>query len=169
MKVIPTYDKLEFEQFLAWFPKVDLPVLLGETTHHTFSQLNQPIPGAFIHRFLLAEDVAYDDEFTEFIACFQFDISKEVKALVYWEAGLLYYHYRLMVFRPDGTILQNKSLGGMHSDGSSIVRTIIQFESDLVIHTITAVQQSEKETIDLAEATHQRWQIQEDGKIVLKS
>ena len=46
-------QRVTFEHFLEKFPEIDLPITLGEDTHHYFSQNNDPLPALMVEQYLL--------------------------------------------------------------------------------------------------------------------
>lgn len=157
--------KETFTQLLDFFPLVELPVLLGETTHLTFSEHNPPLPEYLAHLWLERTDLAIDEELTEYIPCFHFQLPDNKIGLVYWEAGLLYYDYHLIVFEKDGTRLDEKVIAGLRSKDQVIYRTIAHLEEDFSIHTMAASHR-DQEDISPENTSSQSYRILPEGRIM---
>ncbi len=157
-------QNIGFEALLDFFPLVELPVLLGETTHLTFSAHNPPLPAILSQKWLNHTDYALDEELTEHIPCFHFNMPDHKIGLVYWEAGLLYYHYHLLIFTKDGRLINDKVIAGLTSRDKLLHRTIAHLEENFIIHTLSASHQ-ENEEIHTENANSQSYQILPDGQI----
>lgn len=153
-----------FTQFKSFFPEVELPVLLGETTHLTFSRLNKPLPGILIFTFLQSDEI--DDEYTEYLPCLSFKVNEDVHGLVYWKAGLLYYDYHLLTFNKDGVQIEDLIIAGIQANGNQIRRTIAHIEHDLNIYTISANQKDETMDIHLEETEQVKYTILDTGQVI---
>jgi hypothetical protein len=124
---------ISFQQFLAYFPKVELPVTLTTDTHHEFSQHNTPMPEVMADEYLAS---AHDDEFTEYIPCFSIPNTKNFHAVVAWRAGLMEYEYHLVTFDKSGNLLDKRVIAGTKSDGQLLTRSVATIESDWLIHIV---------------------------------
>ncbi len=100
-----------FTTLSSKFPKVKLPIELRSDTFREFEKKNKPLSQDSILEFLLEEGEAID-EFTEFIPCFRLPDTKEFHALVYWQAGLMEYHYWLAIFDKKGNFIEKKRIAG---------------------------------------------------------
>lgn len=132
--------KYSFAQFLQAFPTIELPVTLNEEAHHTFSQVNKPLPSALIEQFL-AETLGPVDEYTEFIPCFRYTEKDKFHAIVVWKASLLTYEYILMTYDPKGQLLQMEAIAGMTSHGETIWRRMAMISEDLIINVVEGKQE----------------------------
>jgi hypothetical protein len=106
----PQTARHAFSQFLAKFPPVDMPVTLGEDTHHVFLTENEPLTEEMIRQFILPAEPAGTelDEFTEFAPCFAIANTDSFFALVWWKAELLTYHYMLATFTNNGQLIDRR-------------------------------------------------------------
>lgn len=152
------------ELFLNYFPEIELPVLLGENTHLAFSQQNQPIPGELIAQYIY--EPSDGREWVEIIPCFRFKAKNHMVVCVYWEAGLLYYDYHILVLDQTGGVVNDQVIGGLRSDGRSLIRTIVHIDAGPVFYVVSAFQSDEREEIDFNEAVSERWILVDDGKLV---
>ncbi len=128
--------KLYFHDFLAKFPPIPMPVTLGEDTHHTFSTENDPLSDAMILQFIHPiEEVAADDEFTEYVPCFSIDGTEQFIALVWWKAELLNYEYVLATFNAKGELISKKTIAGTTIKDGVVTRAVafINDEWEIII------------------------------------
>ena len=125
-----------FPDFVAKFPPVGMPVTLGEDTHHVFSAENDPLPEAMIAQFIHPlEDVAPDEEFTEYVPCFAIDDTERFIALVWWKAGLMNYEYVLATFTLKGELIDREVIGYTRAGEGKVHRAIstINDEYEIII------------------------------------
>ncbi len=87
---------MSFKDFTKLFPKADFPLHFGEDTYRSYEASGKLVPDEAIAEFIAPMEPELD-EFTEVLACAKFS-RKEYTALVYWKAGLLHNHYRLVTF-----------------------------------------------------------------------
>lgn len=128
--------KLTFSQFLDFFPIVDLPVLLSDESLIVFSKENLILPIPFIEQFISKYDLSEIDEFTEYIPCFRIPETENFHGIVYWKAQLMNYEYHLLTFDQHGNFITGKVIGGMISNGTSLIKTVATIDEDWVIHIV---------------------------------
>ena len=159
-------EQPSFEQFLTYFPMVELPFTLGEDTHHLFSQENKPLPPAVVETFILPLEGEEPDEMTEYIACFQLPASGKYHAVVYWKAGLLNYQYRLATFDTKGNFIAEKVIAGTTYDAAELTQTMAVIQEELLIYLVSGQSQVALEEYAAATSTANRLQVSDEGKIV---
>ena len=161
----PKSTSVQFDHFLEKFPELDLPITLGEETHHHFSNQNDPLPGLMIEQFLapLESNV---DEFTEFIACFRFIDTKNFHALVYWKAGLMDYTYTLVTFTTKGLVIDKRVIAGTFSDGKVLTQSVATIDEDWGILIASGQSSSNENEYDASSSTAYNLELLPDGKIV---
>lgn len=159
--------KIKFKDFLKLFPEIDLPVTLGEDTHHFFSSKNDPIPNLMIEHFIVPlEEKETIDELTEFVACFRLPNQEEYQAVVYWKAGLLNYQYLLATFGKDEKLIDKRVIGGTFYDGSQLTQSVATLEKNGQIIIASGQNDADQEHFEAAKSTAYRLQISTKGKIV---
>lgn len=165
-KIMQKNQKINFIDFIESFPEVELPVILGENTHHQFSRRNPPIPTPIIHAFIepLEDDF---DEFTEIIACFRIPKTYDVHAVVYWKAGLLNYQYILATFEKNGNLIDRAVIAGIHTDGEVLTQSVATFEEDWMIRIVSG-QLKDGRTYDATESRKINLELLPDGQIVVE-
>lgn len=126
-----------FEQFLEKFPELDLPIVLGEDTHHQFSKHNDPLSPPLIERYIQPFEQEQGDEFTEFIACFRVPKTYAFHAVVYWRAGLMNYTYTLITYTNRGELIDKKVIAGTFTDGEQLTHSIAEFDDDWTIKIVS--------------------------------
>lgn len=158
--------KVSFQHFLEKFPEVELPITLGEDTHHAFSMKNDPIPSLMIEQFILPLEDEEADEFTEFIACFRLPAQKAYQAIVYWKAGLLNYHYMLATFGKDEKLIDKRVIGGTYYDGEQLTQSVATVKEDGQVIIASGQADPGQEHFEASGTTAYRVQIGTKGKIV---
>lgn len=113
VKIIPSKKKnrITFENFLNFFPPVELPYTITSDTQRLISLKNDPLSAEWMFNFVLGKDEVID-EYTEFMPCFSLPDTKKFFALVYWEAGLEGSTYYLLTYTKDGVIIDKSKIAG---------------------------------------------------------
>ena len=119
-----------FADFLLKFPQVELPAILGETTHHAFSTENEPLSDKMIFDFISEEQ----DEFTEYVPCFMVGATNDFISLVWWKAGLLVYEYTLATFKLDGTPIARRIIASTKVVGETMHQMVAHISAELTIY-----------------------------------
>ena len=141
--------KVSFQGFLRVFPEVELPVTLNEESVSLFSRMNDPLPAPMIAEFIVAHDSDYEDDgMTEYIPCLSIPETHDFHAIVYWKGGLLKSQFVLSTFGKDGQLLSSATIGGLESDGKSVVRSIATIDEDWRIHIVEGQQDASEERYD---------------------
>lgn len=155
--------KATFEQFLASFPEVPLPVILAEESHHIFAKKNDPLGATVIQQFLLPieEEV---DEYTEFVPCFRVPDTYDFHAIVYWKAGLMNYQYVLATFSKKAQLLDKKVIAGTFSDGKALTTSVATLDEDWLIYIASG--QSVDGQFDPTASTAHTLELLPEGTIV---
>jgi len=159
--------KIRFSHYLKYFPELELPITLGEETHHAFSQKNEPLPALAIQQFILPlEGEEEVDELTEYIPCFKIPKTDGFYAIVYWKAGLLNYQYMLVTYEPKGKLIDQRVIAGTFSDGESMTNSVATIEEDWMIYVVTGHSAKADEVYDAGHSTTIDLEILPDGSII---
>ncbi|RME98851.1 MAG: hypothetical protein D6772_08490 [Bacteroidetes bacterium] len=161
-RVAPT-----FNDFLKKFPEMELPITLGEDSHHAFSQANDPLPEAMIQDFIHPLEDAIDvDGMTEYVACFALPKTAAYRAIVYWKAELLNYQYRIVTFNKKGELIDQKVIAGTTYQGDEVTQSAAVIKEDRQIYIVSGQGQLSGGNYDAAGSTVNRFQLSSSGKIV---
>lgn len=155
-------NDISFDEFLDFFPVVELPVVLTEESIHSINKINKPLPGIAIQKFIKAWDPHIDD-FEEFVPCLRFEVSKSIVAIVYWKATLLSYEYYLLTINNKVELLSKKIIAGLISNGTDIRRSAATIKEDLTIHIVAG---DETGSYAAHESTPHYMEIMPEGSIV---
>ncbi len=177
--------KQEFNLFLKYFPEVELPILLGEEEHHTFSQENDMLPPDLVGKFLLQGEYEFvplaqealdieelaenQDDFVEYIPCFKLPDTDDFHAIVYWKADLLNYEYVLNTFDKNGKSIAAHIIGGMKAEGSKVKQSVTNIQEDGFIYIAEGVAEYEEGTTDFdaEDGKTIRLELLNNGKILV--
>ncbi len=127
---------MSFRDFTKLFPKADFPLHFGEDTYRTYEAVGKLIPDEALAEFVAPLEPELD-EFTEVLACAQFS-RKEYTALVYWKAGLLHNHYRIVTFDKRGEPVENRVIAGSYVDGEGVSQSAATITEDHTIYVVSA-------------------------------
>ncbi|MCB0606850.1 MAG: hypothetical protein H6562_24370 [Lewinellaceae bacterium] len=158
-------QKAAFSAFLDRFPQVELPVTLGEDTHHTFSRNNKPLPAQLIEQYILPAEEEEADDLTEFVACFRLETLPAYSALVYWRAGLYSYQYILMTFDKKGDLIDRRVIAGSYYDEANLTQSVATLTEDRKIFVVSGQSDPAGDHFDPATSTTHQFQLGEDGRI----
>ncbi|MFN7115448.1 MAG: hypothetical protein ACK4TA_01535 [Saprospiraceae bacterium] len=121
---------ITFNDFLDFFPEVELPVAFNEETLRDFSNTNQPLPALAIEQFITPYEDELPDELTEFIACCRIPETHSFQAVVYWKAGLMTYEFTLATYTKQGILLDKRVIAGTFFDGERLTQSVAIIEDD---------------------------------------
>ena len=129
-----------FADFVAKFPPVNMPITLGEDTHHTFGTENDPLPEAMIEQYIVPlETKTPDDEFTEYVPCFSFNDTKTFVALVWWKAELLNYEYVLSTYTLKGQLISSHVIAQTKIGAKGVYHAVTTINEDYEIMVASGV------------------------------
>ena len=157
---------VSFEDFLKKFPELELPITLGEDSHHEFSKTNDPLSDLLIEQFILPVEDGPIDEFTEFLACLKIPNTYEFQAVIYWKASLMSYQYSLITFTKKGLLIDKRVIAGTFSDGELLTRSMATIDEDWVIYVVSGQTSSSESAYDASTSTAYKLELLPDGKII---
>lgn len=161
----PKQQSVKFVHFLEKFPEIDMPITLGEETHHHFSRNNDPLPGLMISQYILPLEENLD-ELTEFVPCFSIKGTDNFHAIVYWRAGLMNYQYILAAFTKKGLLIDKRVIAGTFSDGKVLTQSVATIDEDWIISIASGQSENESTEYTAASSTAYQLELLPDGKIV---
>ncbi len=157
--------KVDFHHFLEKFPEVELPVTLGEHTHHVFSTHNDALPELMVHQHIQRLEPHLADEYTEFVPCFRIAGIKDFHAIVYWKAGLMNYQYVLATLTKKGELIDRRVIAGTFSDGKVITRSVATIDVDWGIYIMSGQVEGSSEGYDPDASRALELELFPDGRI----
>lgn len=163
MKRLPAYT---FDDFLSYFPAIDLPVNLTETSIHSFEKENKPFPEGIIEQFIHPLEEGIPDEFTEFIPCFQLKETHQFTAIVYWKAGLMEYQYIMATYGEKQQLIKSAVIAGTKTTQDEILRSVAHLDEDWMIHIVEGSKNVEAATYDPEKSHHYSMEILDSGEII---
>ncbi|MDX1911323.1 MAG: hypothetical protein SFV22_07550 [Saprospiraceae bacterium] len=156
-----------FQDFLAKFPPVAMPVTLGEDTHHTFSAENEPLSATMIEQIILPiENGNETDEFTEYVPCFSLEGTEQFYAVVWWKAELLNYEYVLATFSLQGQLIGRQTIAGMHVTDGKVYSAVANINEDWEIAIAEGVSADGNQLFDPTTSRIRHLEIMVNGAIV---
>lgn len=162
-KVPSQVKKVEFQQFLDKFPIVELPITLGENTHHLFSKNNDPFQQGMIDQFLTRGSL---DEYTEFIPCCRIPDTSDFYALIYWKAGLLEYEYYMVTFSKKGILIDERYIAGTRVKNEKLINVVTSFEEDWIFYSAEGESSAAEDKMDKTSTKAFNLELLATGKIV---
>ena len=128
---------MSFTDFTDRFPKLDLPLELGEESYRAFEAGGRPL----LSDELVAEYVAPlepqpIDDYTEVLPVGKW-VARGYVAVVYWKAGLLHNHYRLATFDRHGNPVENRVIAGSYVDGDEVSHSAATITRERVVYVVS--------------------------------
>lgn len=157
-----------FSEFLERFPPIPMPVVLGEDTHHIFSQENKPLPEALAAQFIqpYEEQTTDADDLVEYVPCFAIEGTEHFAAVVWWKAGLLVYEYVLATFTPRGELIDRRVIAYTRVEGDRVHRAMATIDEDWNIFIAEGEASSADDSFDPTTSRMRELELMLDGKIV---
>ena len=124
-----------FQEFLGFFPEVELPIEVTEELVNTADSVNKVLPAAIIEEFIVKWEGNQDfDEFTEFVPILRIRDAEEFHALLYWKGGLMKYEYILVTLDKNGNFITRRPIASTISDGNTVKKSVAKIDEDMIIH-----------------------------------
>jgi hypothetical protein len=156
---------VDFQQFLNYFPAVELPITLREDTYEELSADMPIIPQAMIDHFLM-DEADFDDDMTEYIPCFRLPKHEHFDAVVYWKASLLSYDYILKTYTKDGEgVIDSQTIAGTQVKDGQIIQSIAIVGADDTIYIATGNINDDGTIADATQNSTRTIEINEDGTL----
>jgi hypothetical protein len=128
---------MSFEKFISYFPVVEPPFTITETSIDSFKQNNDYLPGTLTEEWLETIEGEESDEFTEFFPCLRLPDQDNYIGILYWKASLLRYEFILSTLTKKGQLIDKRVIAGMLVRDSLIIKSVANIDEDLIIHVMT--------------------------------
>jgi hypothetical protein len=155
-----------FTEFIEKYPPINMPVTLGEDTHHTFGLENLPFSEEMIAQFLQPIETDDIDEFTEFLPCFRIADIDDFVAVVYWKAALLTYEYILVTYTLKGELINRKAIARTQVKGEQIMRSVATIDDEHVIYIGEGITSAQSDDFDPTKSKTYNMEILANGEII---
>ncbi len=126
---------MTFQEFLSFFPPVELPVTLSEETIDVFSRNNKVLPMEGIVEYI-GQWEEIEGDTTEFIPCIRLPEQDDYIGLIYWRGAIMQYDYFLVTLNNKGGLISRKSIASTKIEGDIIKRSVASIDNDFIIHII---------------------------------
>ncbi len=152
------------EDFVSYFPEIELPIQLSEELIPIFSEKNKALSQDAIERYLLQWEQEVT-EFTEFVPCFSLPGTEGFSALVYWRAELLNYQFILITIDKKGDLIERKAIASTLIDQELVKKSMALINEDLIIQIVAGVNQESETDYDASHSQAFSMEILPTGKI----
>lgn len=161
------HQAVSFQQYLEFFPEIELPIIFSEENASVFSLENPPLPAVGIEQYILPAEEEID-ETTEFVPCARIPNTLEFHAVVYWRAALMDYQYILITYTKDGqAIIDRRAIAGTYSDGKVFIRSVATIDPDWTIYVVSGQSDLKTDgTFNAADSKAFNLELLPDGKII---
>ena len=124
-----------FADFLQLFPVAELPLQLGEDSYRAFEQSGKLLPDALVAEFVAPLEPGLD-EYTELLSVARLS-TKGFAAVVYWKAGLLHNHYRLVTYDATGQPVDHRVVAGSYIEGAEVVQSAATLTPEHQVYVVS--------------------------------
>ncbi|MEM7571750.1 MAG: hypothetical protein AAF433_02565 [Bacteroidota bacterium] len=158
----------QLKDFLDRFLEIELPVTISQDTINDISKVSKPLPPEMVGEYLIPfEEGQVNDEYTEFVACFQLPVQQNFRALVYWRADLLQYHYVLVTLeKKTGKLIDRRVIAGTTYVEGELTQSSAAIREELTIYVVSGQGSVEEYDYKASGSTASRLQISKEGKIM---
>lgn len=161
----------EFEDFLTYFPLIELPVNISSEYFSVFSSFTKPVPEILISKYIMDESrivAEENDPETEYIACFRINENQNFNAIVYLRISLLNYEYHLHTYDNAGRTISSEVISSLNYDGTFIKETAALIDETLRIWKMEGTS-AENSDFDPANTRFESFLINDNGEIIKKT
>ena len=158
--------KIKLDNFLERFPLIEMPITIGEDSHHSFSKQNEPLQQKMIDQYLLPYEGGEQDEFTEFVPCLRIPKTHQFHAIIYWKASLMDYQYILMTLTEKGDLIDKRVIAGTFSDGNTLTNSVATIDEDWVIYIASGQSKASIQHYDASSSRAYKLELLPEGNIV---
>lgn len=155
-----------FEDYLSFFPEVELPVTLTESTHHELEKVNLPFAQAIQLAYVQPADFGEQDEYTEYMPAFKLLHEKAFKAVVFWKASLLSYEYILSTYTPKGELISSVVISKVEADENGISKSATVITTEWVVYVSEGFVGTEVDEFDATQSVNYSFEVLPNGEIV---
>ena len=169
-KIIPSKSRqdLSFENFINFFPVVELPYTITSETHRILSANNDPIAAKWMFEHVYPQKESID-EFTEFMPCFAIPGTNKFFGLIFWEANLEGNSFYLSTFSLKGILINQQKIAGMKYVENGILQMVCTISPNWLFSCVEAKVDQDGYPVSISEDNqhiHSSYQISGDGEIV---
>ena len=161
----PMQKKMTLQQFLDFFPVVELPVNLSEDTVEIFSKNNKVLPPPALHDYI--EQWESDlGEYDEIVPCLQLPGELEFIGIIYWKGGLLQYEYILVTLSKDGELIARRPIASTIVEDGIIKQSVASIDEDMIIHIMAGANPEGETTYDPSNSQAFNMEIMSTGDVL---
>jgi len=155
-----------FQDFLSFFPNIELPVTLTEESRFEFSKANKPFPGAVIDTYITPMEEIEADECTEYEPCLRFQVNDEIMAVIYWRGAVYNYEYILVTFNKHANMVSRKVIAGTKFTEQFIQQSVASLMEDFTINVAVGVKKTTDKDYEPQNSQSMSFEILSTGDII---
>ena len=161
-------NAITFENFINFFPEVDLPYTITSDTQRLLSINNDPMSATWMFNFVLEKD-AVVDEYTEFMPCFSLPNTSQFIAIVFWQAGIEGSNYYLTTFSKTGVLIDKAKIAGTKYGADGLYQMVCTISPNWLFSTVEGKLDEQGNSAPISEEEKHQYkslQLSGDGEIV---
>jgi hypothetical protein len=156
---------LSFENFLQFFPAVQLPFSLSTETEKLLGREQDPLHPFWVQAFLPNEPEI--DEYTEYMPCFSIPGTEKFVAIVYWKAHLNGSDYQLVTLSKTGALIDQLRLAGLAYGTNEVYQTVSTISPSWMISQMSgSIDAHSGKMNPLDKRDQEYYQLSPEGEIV---
>lgn len=131
---------LKLEDFLDYFPSIELPITLTENSISHIEKTSKIIPEPILDTTIRKWEKVESDGFTEYVPCFTLAKSENFVLLVYWKASLIGFEYFAVTIGYDFQLIDRKQIASTLHIQDQIKSSVVHIDEDLTFHVIASIE-----------------------------
>jgi hypothetical protein len=161
-------NAITFQNFINFFPEVDLPYTITSDTQRMLSINNDPMSATWMFNFVLGENDTIDD-CTEFMPCFSLANTQQFIAIVFWQAGIEGSAYYLTTFSKTGVLIDQAKIAGTKYGSDGLYQMVCTISPNWLFSTVEGKLDEKGQAASVSESEKHQYkslQLSGDGEIV---
>lgn len=130
---------IKLEDFLDYFPSIELPITLSENSISHIEKTSKIIPEPILDMTIRKWEKVDPDGFTEYVPCFTLAKSENFILLVYWKASLSGFEYFAVTLGYDFQLIDRKQIASTLHIRDQIKSSVVHIDEDLTFHVIASI------------------------------
>ena len=131
--------EIRLEEFLDFFPNIELPVTLSEDSIIHIQKVNKVLPEPVLDATIRRWENTTADEYTEYIPCFTVARKEKFIVIVYWKASLIGFEYFAVTIGYDFQPIDRRQISSMLHTNEHVKSSVVHIDEDLTFHVVAGI------------------------------
>jgi hypothetical protein len=158
--------EIKLEEFLDFFPIIELPVTLSEDSIIHIQKINKVFPEPVLDTTIRKWEKVEADEFTEYVPCFTAARKEKFVIIVYWKASLTGFEYFAVTLGYDFQLIDRKQISSMLYTGEHVKSSVVHIDEDLTFHVVAGISSRNSDSFDPGKTQAFHFEIDPQGEFI---